>query len=292
MADSNRVAQLWNWLPAFRAVAETQHLPTASKELHISASALSRAVRLLEDELGRELFERSGRQLTLSPPGERLLAAVREAMQAVNSGIDSITTTAFEGPVQISAPGPYAAVFVLPALQAVREDYPHLTPIVSSVTVNEVNAQLLTGQLDIALLDDPQPHDSLTVHRLGALSFGVYCGVAHPLAGRQSLLLEEVVRYRFVGPPPGLVDHWPRHVQRRLGMVATQMHVAVQAIAAGDFLGVLPDAVASAYRGSGALYRLPLELVEPTTLYAVTNHLPEVATRVEIVLDAIRARGP
>ena len=52
-----RVNQIWNWLPAFRVVAETQHLPTASKEAHLSASALSRAVKLVEEQLDRQLFE-------------------------------------------------------------------------------------------------------------------------------------------------------------------------------------------------------------------------------------------
>ena len=42
------VERIWNWLPAFRAVAETEHLPTASDLLHVTPSALSRTIRLLE----------------------------------------------------------------------------------------------------------------------------------------------------------------------------------------------------------------------------------------------------
>ena len=57
-----RVSQLWSWLPAFRTVAETEHLPTAARMLELSPSALSRSVKQLEDSLGRPLFTREGRR--------------------------------------------------------------------------------------------------------------------------------------------------------------------------------------------------------------------------------------
>jgi hypothetical protein len=41
-----RVAQLWNWLPGFRAVAEHEHVHKAAHTLGISPSALSRTVKL------------------------------------------------------------------------------------------------------------------------------------------------------------------------------------------------------------------------------------------------------
>jgi DNA-binding transcriptional LysR family regulator len=53
-----RVAQLWNWLPAFRGVAEHENPQRAASVLGVSASALSRTVKLLEDALGAEVFVR------------------------------------------------------------------------------------------------------------------------------------------------------------------------------------------------------------------------------------------
>ena len=51
MEHLRRLYRVWNWLPAFRAVAETEHLPTASEMLGLTPSALSRAIKQLEDEL-------------------------------------------------------------------------------------------------------------------------------------------------------------------------------------------------------------------------------------------------
>src|SRR5687768_9889001 len=82
------VAAVWDWLPAFRAVAEFNHLPTASRQLHVSPSALSRTIHLLEDRFGKPLFDRVGRQIRLNRSGEMLAAAVREAMRRVDDGLE------------------------------------------------------------------------------------------------------------------------------------------------------------------------------------------------------------
>ena len=284
MERTPKVTQLWSWLPAFRAVAESQHLPTASKELHLSASALSRAVRMLEVEIGRQLFERHGRQLVLSPPGRILLSSVQEAMRVLQQGVNAVTTTALEGPVFISAPGPYVTVFVLPALEKLRESVPDLVPHISSSS-GDLAARLTSGELDIALLDDPVPDERITIYRLGSLSFGVYCSSSHPLARQEQVSLEDVQEHPFVAPPAELEDHWPKHLERRVGMVAQQMHEGLSACAEGRYLAVLPDAVVAAHKVD--LRRLPLDLVPDTTLYAATNRLPDATSRVEMVLDAI-----
>jgi DNA-binding transcriptional LysR family regulator len=99
------VSELWNWLPAFRAVAETEHLPTASKQLRVSASALSRSLRLLEEAVGSALFERAGRELQLNAAGHALLAATRDAMRMVDDGLAAVDDAQFRGPVLISAVG-------------------------------------------------------------------------------------------------------------------------------------------------------------------------------------------
>ena len=64
------IAEFWNWLPAFRAIAETSHLPSAAAILHLSPSALSRSLQQLENRLGRKLFPRANRRLELTREGE------------------------------------------------------------------------------------------------------------------------------------------------------------------------------------------------------------------------------
>ncbi|MEZ4365186.1 MAG: LysR family transcriptional regulator [Kofleriaceae bacterium] len=82
-----RLRALWDYLPAFRAVAEAEHLPTAAAALAVTPPALSRAIRLLEADLGEPLFERRGRQLVLNPRGQALLAALRVAMRTLDEAL-------------------------------------------------------------------------------------------------------------------------------------------------------------------------------------------------------------
>lgn len=293
MEHARRVSQVWNWLPAFRAVAETQHLPSASQQARVSASALSRAVKQLEEQVDAQLFEREGRHLVLSPAGRRLLGAVRDAMRRVDDGLHALLEPGMAGPFRISAPGPYASIFVLPALERLADAHPELIPQVSSVPNGEHSQRLLDGRLDLVLTDAPHVHDDLQVHLIGQLRWGVYAGDRHPLAlasdgrAKSELPLEEALKHAWVSPPPGVVDHWPPHLERKVGLVVTQLHLAVQACATGRWLAALPDAVAEAHRGEGHLVRLPLHLVAPQPLYVVHRRTLVEPGRADVVREVL-----
>src|SRR5690554_1605337 len=128
MSYTSSLTDVWNWLPVFRAVAETEHLPTASKLLHIIPAAISRTIGLLEDRLGTPLFNRSGRRLVLNSDGRALLARVQDAMQQVERGLHALDDTAFSGPVRISSVGVLTNHFVLPAVLKLCAAHPDLQP--------------------------------------------------------------------------------------------------------------------------------------------------------------------
>ena len=64
-----RLLELWSWLPAFRFVAETEHLPTASDLLYTSPSALSRTVKQLEGALIQSASWTLSEQVGFDPGG-------------------------------------------------------------------------------------------------------------------------------------------------------------------------------------------------------------------------------
>src|SRR5690606_41108669 len=76
-----------NTLPAFRAVAELENLRAAAERLHLSHSAVSQQIRVLEQQLGFALFDRQGRRVFLNCSGRALLCSVQNALPELDSGM-------------------------------------------------------------------------------------------------------------------------------------------------------------------------------------------------------------
>ena len=70
-------------LRCFEVAARTEHFGRAADELHLTHGAISRAVRLLEEDLGVRLFERRQRRVFLTEAGERLYRAVKEGLGGI-----------------------------------------------------------------------------------------------------------------------------------------------------------------------------------------------------------------
>lgn len=282
--------RVWNWLPAFRVVAETEHLPTASQELHVTPSALSRTIKQLEDELGEPLFQRVGRRLVLSPSGRELLTSVREAMHKLEQGLSAVSVTQFVGPLRVAVGGPVSAMVLLPALESLRAQHPLLVPHVAHADVEMVRTLLVSRHLDLAVLDRVVPGgEHLVVHEIGRIGWGIYCGDRHPLFREAQPSIEQVLRHSFVAPPPEDDDVWPRHLVRDVGMVVADASLALRVCAGGELLALLPDPLAQSWSGEGVLRRLPLDLAGTKGLYAVHRELPGPQGPTAALVEWLRA---
>lgn len=74
-------------LPTFVAVARSASVRAAADRLHLTHSAVSQQIKLLETQLGHALFERRGRRVVLNAAGETLLAAVEPALSGIDEGV-------------------------------------------------------------------------------------------------------------------------------------------------------------------------------------------------------------
>ena len=290
---SQRVANLWSWLPAFRAVAETEHLPTASLRLHVSASALSRTIRLLEEDVGEPLFDRVGKQLRLNRAGARLLESTREAMRGIDEGLNAIRGALYEGPVRVSSVGLLTTTFVVPALGDLRTTHPGLVPHLSNDGAEDAFQKLLSGHVDVAFHEEPAVPGELLMVRLGEIASALYCGQGHSLYRERGVTLDDVLQHPFACPPQQLgspsADGWPPEQERRVGMVLSHVHLAVEVALSGQLLVVLPEVVAAPHIGKG-LHRLPSPALRGTELFAARRRPLSTADRAGAVLDAVRHR--
>jgi DNA-binding transcriptional LysR family regulator len=291
MQPLRRVASLWSWLPAFAAVAETQHLPTASAQLFVSPSALSRTIRLLEDGVGRQLFIRSARRIELNDAGQRLLVAVRSAMRVIHDGLLALEGTELTGPVLVATTGLWATAYVLPGLRRLRQEHPGLVPHVRDHDDRELGALLLRGELDVAFTTRPVADAELVKRHLGAVASGIYCGPGHPLHGVPGPTIEQALAHPFVAlaaDDRGLsLEPWPAALDRRVALVVSQACTALEVCGSGELLAVLPDVVASAALHRDRLHRLPLDVIPATDLFAVHRTTLGEGGRAEVVTHAV-----
>lgn len=118
-----------NTLPAFRTVAELQNLRAAAEVLHLTHSAVSQQIRVLEEQLGFALFERRGRRVVLNSAGQSLLRSVRGALDQLNEGVLAAAALAggSEQRLRISVLPSFAQRWLLPRMSRWREQHPGLT---------------------------------------------------------------------------------------------------------------------------------------------------------------------
>ena len=78
----------------FVELAHTRHYTRAAEHLFITQPSLSHAIGQLESELGVPLFERSGRNTTLTRLGEEFLVCAERTLSTLDSGVESLRRSA------------------------------------------------------------------------------------------------------------------------------------------------------------------------------------------------------
>ena len=113
-------------LPAFRAVARLANLRAAAEELHLSHSAVSQQIQLLEEQLGFPLFERRGRRIALNAAGSALLGAVEGALGQLDDGMRAAAAAACdtEHRIRLTLLPSFAQRWLLPRMASWRERHP------------------------------------------------------------------------------------------------------------------------------------------------------------------------
>lgn len=300
---AKKLQLIWPWIPAFRVVAETEHLPTAAARLHVSPSALSRSVKLVEETLEEELFVRGSRRITLNRAGQRLLEAIRRSVTSLEHAMHGVLSHEFTGDYRVASLGVLTDYFVLPALLEVQRERPAVIPCMTTLPSKEANRQLVSGQIEVAFYYDATAMPGIECRRIGSLSNSLYCGKKHPLFDAKSVTLKSLAAHPFsvaaIGDRGTPMDGWPVEVPRKVGFQITMLSTNLRVALSGQFVCVLPDVVAHADLEAGRLRRLPPAPVPDTDVYAAcraedaqASFTSEVIARVErAVAAAPRARA-
>lgn len=105
-----------NALYSFESAARHQSYSKAAEELYVSQAAISQQMRLLESKLDTALFIRSGRNMMLTPNGEKLHLACREGFSHIIDGLNSIQREGVAGDLTITSTQAFCSIWLMPRL--------------------------------------------------------------------------------------------------------------------------------------------------------------------------------
>jgi DNA-binding transcriptional LysR family regulator len=176
-------------LEVVRAVADTGSFTAAARRLHVSQSAVSRQVLLLEEELREPLFLRLGRKVRLTDAGEALLQLSRRVLTDIRETTTTIADrqTALKGTLRLGG-GMTVCLHVFPdLLKEYRRKHPEVEVKLTTGGTPQLIEKLRTGALDVALLTLPVEAADLMQVRVMREELLLATHASHPLARQKRL---------------------------------------------------------------------------------------------------------
>lgn len=139
-------------LKTFLAIIDTGGFTSAGQVVHKTQSAISMQVRRLEEAVGQNVFERTGRSIILTPIGENLVPYARRMVKFHEEMVAAIAQPDLVGSVRIGTPDDYALRFLPNILSNFSRVYPRVQITVRCDPTSHLVPALEKGEIDLALL--------------------------------------------------------------------------------------------------------------------------------------------
>ncbi|MBF8740615.1 LysR family transcriptional regulator [Pseudomonas guariconensis] len=188
-------------LQAFVAAVDQGNFTKAAHSLGRAQSAISAQITSLEEDLGVELFHRTGRSPTLTPLGARMLREARVVLErrqhligmakSYGQAVEQKLTLAFDQLYPEEALGPICAAFA--------EAFPHVELKLLFPLMGDVAELVANGEADLGVLwrQEAPLVNTLDYVRIAWASVVLVCGKEHPFA-QAPVSYEELKRHRQI----------------------------------------------------------------------------------------------
>lgn len=284
-------------LECFMVLAQRLNFTQAAAELFIAQPALSRTISSLEDEMKVQLFERTPRNVSLTPAGRAFLERCPAVLDSYRSGVlaAQLAQKGLTGSLTLGIMRDNFEPILPEVFRAFRAAYPRISLLLRGYSHSGLLAAFESGEVDAVLntLQIPsaaQDEDLIVLRRNRQC---VVTSMEHPLAGRGSLQMEElkdepfVVMTRTVSSP-GHDFIWRTAAEAgfapRVVGEATQIQILLTLVACGVGISTLSDDME--YMAQGKVAFIPLLGVPLSNLVFMWhpgNENPALPHLVEIV---------
>lgn len=238
-------------LEIIRAIAETGSFTSAGNKLHVSQSAISRQILLLEDELKEPVFLRVGRRIRITASGEALLQLSHRVFQDLRDTMASITDSqeSLRGQVRLLG-GMTVCLYVFPPLLAeIKRQHPAAELKLITGSSERLVAHLRAGIGDLAFLTLPIDQPDLVTVPVMQEELMLVTAAKHPLSRKRKILPQDLVRQPFVLFEPEsntrrVIDEFfmTSRIEPQIVMETENVEIIKAMVASGLGISVIPYA--------------------------------------------------
>ncbi|MBB6669878.1 LysR family transcriptional regulator [Cohnella nanjingensis] len=191
----------WNQMEYFLTVARLQHVTRAAEVLSITQPALSHSIAKLEEELGVQLFERSGRNVQLNRYGELFAHRVERALQEIEKGKQEVEelTNPESGVVSLAFLNVLGTRLVPMLVRSFRERHPGIRFELNQGTCEDNLKRLAAGGCDLIVSAPRCGEDGIAWGPITDFKVDLVVPAGHPLSGRDSVTLGALAGEPFIG---------------------------------------------------------------------------------------------
>jgi DNA-binding transcriptional LysR family regulator len=138
-------------LRTFAVIAETGSFTVAARRVFRSPSAVSMQIKRLEEQLGRALFDRHPRHVTLTADGEAFLVHARDILRMNEAALSRFRVPQLEGRVRFGAPDDFGVRALPSILSRFASTHPLVDVDVCLSTTADLSRQFEAGEVDMIL---------------------------------------------------------------------------------------------------------------------------------------------
>jgi len=284
-------------LKIFVEVAERQHLTQAAAALFLTPSAVSAAIKALEDRYDIALFHRVGRRIELSDAGRILLDEAKRTLASVRT----LDATLAElggikrGSLSIHASQTISSYWLPPLLVRFRQAYPAIELKMEIGNTGQVSQAVLLGTADLGFVEGAVADTTLAVEPVGDDRMVVVVAPGHPWADGRLLAAGDLVEAQWILREAGSGTRSVfEEALATLGIAPAALNVSLDlpsneavrsAVMAGPFATAMSELVVAAAVRAGLLAVANIAL--PTRHFAMLRHPARHRSRAVAAFEAL-----
>jgi len=188
------------------SVADNASFTRASQKLYVAQSAISRKIKLLEEELGEPIFKRVNKKIYVTPAGETLLRYARRIFQDMRNAKMEISEIAHleRGQLRVGA-GMLACTYILPpVLERFKALHPRIDLEVITAPTDILLSKLSDNLIELGVFTLPIKHSDLQVIPLITEEMVVVTSPKHPVLSKETKInAEDLQNYPMILFPKG-----------------------------------------------------------------------------------------